>query len=144
MITVEHLSNLGQALKDLRWASRKTQAQITTETGMNAPQLSRYENGHEVPSLESLVKYLGALGCDLCDLQKVLTGEMRRAEIGGYFKHGRNYAVIKHPSRQLEPLEEDLAQRAEQKLELTKDEKLSVIEERLREMEEIVAEMRKE
>ena len=75
MLTVEHLSRLGQALKDLRWASRKTQAQISAETGMNAPQLSRYENGHEVPSLESLVKYLSALDCDLCDLQRALVGE---------------------------------------------------------------------
>ena len=72
MINVEHLSRLGPALKDLRWASRMTQGDIRDKTGMNAPQLSRYENGHEVPTLESLVKYLHAIGCDLCDLQQAL------------------------------------------------------------------------
>ena len=72
MINVEHLSRLGPALKDLRWASRMTQGDIRDKTGMNAPQLSRYENGREVPTLESLIKYLHAIGCDLCDLQQAL------------------------------------------------------------------------
>jgi len=78
-------------MKDLRWGARLTQTEVRDRTGMSAPQLSRYENGHETPSLESLVKYLNAVGADLCDLQRVLvegvktdarTVEVRREDAG--------------------------------------------------------------
>lgn len=77
MIDIEHLSRLGEAMKDLRWAARLTQTEVRDRTGMSAPQLSRYENGHETPSLESLVKYLAAVGADLGDLQRVLVDGVR-------------------------------------------------------------------
>ncbi len=140
MITVEHLSGLGQALKDLRWDARKTQAQISAKTGMNAPQLSRYENGHEVPSLESLVKYLSAIDRDVHDLQNVLTRTLSRSEIEDFYRQGRR-ALKK---RRLEREAEEPARRATQKLELTKEEKMRVFEQRLREMEEMLAQMRED
>ena len=74
MITVEHLANFGAALKELRWRARMKQVEVCRATGMTAPQVSRYENGHEMPTVESLVKYLGAVGSDLCELQTVLVG----------------------------------------------------------------------
>lgn len=75
MITVDQLQGLGPALKRLRADAGLRQADVREHSGLKAPQISRYENGHEVPSLESLVKYLGAVGCDLGDLQRALQGD---------------------------------------------------------------------
>ncbi len=76
MISVEHLSGVGAALKELRWHARMKQVEVCRVTGMTAPQVSRYENGHEMPTIESLVRYLVAVDADLCDFQKVLvTGQ---------------------------------------------------------------------
>ena len=80
MITVDHLSGMGEALKELRWQARMKQVEVCRATGLTAPQVSRYENGHEMPTVESLVKYLGSVGADLCDLQSVLvTGQAPNA-----------------------------------------------------------------
>ncbi len=76
MISVEHLSGVGAALKELRWHARMKQVEVCRVTGMTAPQVSRYENGHEMPTVESLVRYLVAVEADLCDFQQVLvTGQ---------------------------------------------------------------------
>ncbi len=74
MITVEDLSNLGPALKDLRQNVRMTQGEVCALAGLKSSQLSRWENGHEKPTLESVVKVLAALGRDLGDLQDILAG----------------------------------------------------------------------
>ena len=80
MISVEHLSRFGEALKELRWDARMKQVEIVRGTGMTAPQISRYENGHEMPTVESLVKYLSAVGADFHDLQRVLETEAGAAD----------------------------------------------------------------
>ncbi len=80
MIHVEHLAGFGAALKELRWAARMKQVEVCRATGMTAPQVSRYENAHEMPTVESLVKYLSAVGADFCDLQRVLEGGAAPAE----------------------------------------------------------------
>ena len=72
MISLEHLSGFGEALKDLRWRARMKQVEVCRATRMTAPQVSRYENGHEMPTVESLVKYLSAVGADFRDLQRAL------------------------------------------------------------------------
>ena len=72
MIRVEHLSNFGEALKELRWRARMKQVEVCRATGMTAPQVSRYENAHEMPTVESLVKYLSAVGAGLGQLEQVL------------------------------------------------------------------------
>ena len=72
MISLEHLSGFGEALKDLRWRARMKQVEVCRATRMTAPQVSRYENGHEMPTVESLVKYLSAVGADFRDLQLAL------------------------------------------------------------------------
>ena len=74
MISVEDLSNLGPALKDLRLNVRMTQGEVCALAGLKSSQLSRWENGHEKPTLESVVKVLAALGRDLGDLQDILAG----------------------------------------------------------------------
>ena len=80
MIHVDHLSGFGEALKELRWRARMKQVEVCRATGMTAPQVSRYENDHEMPTVESLVKYLSAVGSDLCELQQVLVGTAEPAE----------------------------------------------------------------
>ncbi len=72
MISLEMLSGMGEALKELRWHARMKQVEVCRATGMTAPQVSRYENGREMPTVESLVRYLVAVDADLCDLQRVL------------------------------------------------------------------------
>ena len=75
MLSLRHLEHLGDALRQLRMAGRFTQAEICARTGLRTPQLSRWENGHEVPTLESLVKFLNAVGASLADLERALLGE---------------------------------------------------------------------
>ena len=55
MITVEDLSNLGPALKELRQNVRMTQGEVCALAGIKSSQLSRWENGHEKPTLESVL-----------------------------------------------------------------------------------------
>ncbi len=74
MLNLNHLDHLGDALRQLRGAARFTQADVCGRTGLRAPQLSRWENGHEIPTLESLVKVLNALGASLADFERVLLG----------------------------------------------------------------------
>ena len=74
MISVENLSELGPALKELRLEVRMTQGEVCALAGVKASQLSRWENGHDKPTLESVVKILNALDCDLGDLQHILAG----------------------------------------------------------------------
>ncbi len=75
MLSPRHLEHLGGALKDLRGASGCTQAEVCARTGVKPPQLSRWENGRDVPTLESLIRYLGAVGAGLADLERVLLGD---------------------------------------------------------------------
>ncbi len=87
MISVEDLSNLGPALKELRQNVRMTQGEVCALAGLKSSQLSRWENGHEKPTLESVVKVLAALGRDLGDLQDILAGtyldKMMAGDSGG-------------------------------------------------------------
>ncbi|MEM7357322.1 MAG: helix-turn-helix transcriptional regulator [Acidobacteriota bacterium] len=75
MINVDDLSSLGPALKELRGHVRMTQGEVCASAGLKPSQLSRWENGHEKPTLESVVKVLAALDRDLSDLQAVLSGD---------------------------------------------------------------------
>ncbi len=75
MLSVHHLDRLGGVLSKLRDASRFTQAEVCARANLHTPQLSRWENGHEMPTLESLIKYLSAIGAGLADLERALLGE---------------------------------------------------------------------
>src|SRR3954462_16043534 len=54
-------ANLGRSLSLLRELRGKTQAQVAREAGIGKSQLSKYENGKELPKLDSLEKVLIAL-----------------------------------------------------------------------------------
>jgi transcriptional regulator with XRE-family HTH domain len=53
--------NLGKTLGLLRELRGKSQAQVAREAGIGKSQLSKYENGKELPKLDSLEKVLKAL-----------------------------------------------------------------------------------
>ena len=54
-------SNLGRTLSLLRELRGKSQARVAREAGIGKSQLSKYENGKELPKLDSLEKVLSAL-----------------------------------------------------------------------------------
>ena len=53
--------NLGRTLGLLRELRGKSQARVAREAGIGKSQLSKYENGKELPKLDSLEKVLKAL-----------------------------------------------------------------------------------
>ncbi len=53
--------NLGRTLSLLRELRGKSQALVAREAGIGKSQLSKYENGKELPKLDSLEKVLGVL-----------------------------------------------------------------------------------
>lgn len=52
---------IGQKLRELRESKNLSQGDIEKRTGLLRCYTSRVENGHTVPSLETLEKYAGAL-----------------------------------------------------------------------------------
>jgi transcriptional regulator with XRE-family HTH domain len=64
--------HLDRALRHLREGTRTRQYQIAEAAGITKAMLSAYETGKQKPSLETLDKLLGALGCDLIDLHEAL------------------------------------------------------------------------
>lgn len=57
--------HIGQRLKDLREAKNLSQGDITEGTGLVRPYISRVENGHTIPGLETLEKWARALDMPL-------------------------------------------------------------------------------
>lgn len=56
---------IGQRLRDIRKDKNFSQDDIAKATGFMRPYISRIENGHTVPSVESLQKWAQALGMAL-------------------------------------------------------------------------------
>src|SRR5216683_1192124 len=59
---------IGNRLKDLRDAKRLSQGDIEKRTGLLRCYISRVENGHTVPAIETLEKLARALECPLYQL----------------------------------------------------------------------------
>lgn len=66
------LNGLGQALRWLRDRIGKKQYQIAAAAGVTKGMLSAYETGRQNPSLDTLEKLLGTLGCNLHDLHNAI------------------------------------------------------------------------
>jgi transcriptional regulator with XRE-family HTH domain len=71
-VSTSVLNGLGQALRWLRERHGKKQYQVADDAGITKGMLSAYETGRQRPSLETLEKVLGTLGCDLHDLHNSL------------------------------------------------------------------------
>ena len=56
---------IGRRLRDIREAKNLSQGDIERATGLVRPYISRVENGHPVPSIETLQKWASALGMRL-------------------------------------------------------------------------------
>ena len=56
---------IGQRLREIREAKNLSQDDIERSTGLVRPYISRVENGHTVPSIETLQKWAAALGMQL-------------------------------------------------------------------------------
>ncbi len=59
--------NVGNTLTLIRQLRGKSQACIARDARIGKSQLSKYENGKELPRLDSLEKVLGALDIGVCD-----------------------------------------------------------------------------
>jgi transcriptional regulator with XRE-family HTH domain len=68
---------IGKKLKQLRESKNLSQGDIETKTGLLRCYTSRVENGHTIPSVETLEKYAGALDVPLYRLST--TGRNRRS-----------------------------------------------------------------
>ena len=60
--------NIGQRLYELRTAKGLSQGDVEKRTGLFRCYTSRVENGHIIPSLQTLEKYAGALEIELYQL----------------------------------------------------------------------------
>ena len=56
---------IGQKLKEIREAKNMSQVEISEATGLVQPYVSRVENGHTIPGVETLEKWARALGVPL-------------------------------------------------------------------------------
>jgi transcriptional regulator with XRE-family HTH domain len=81
--------NLGRTLSLLRELRGKSQARVAREAGIGKSQLSKYENGKELPKLDSLEKVLNALKVGYFEFFYTLylvdrrASDLARAENGG-------------------------------------------------------------
>ena len=55
-------------IKAVRESADLTQRYVSEQSGVDVHQLSRYENGHQIPSVESLQRIAQALGVAMEDL----------------------------------------------------------------------------
>src|SRR2546428_8182166 len=55
-------ATFGGLLREARLAAGFSQADLSEKSGLPKPTLSRYENGHVLPSLQTLQRLAGALG----------------------------------------------------------------------------------
>lgn len=59
------LEGLVSTLKEFREDAEMTQDNLVEKTGLNKIAISRTENGHTVPRIETIIKYLEGTGHEL-------------------------------------------------------------------------------
>ncbi len=60
----------GRNLRRIRTSRKLSQGGLATLLGYSPINISRYENGHKMPTLGAMVKISAALRCTLADLVK--------------------------------------------------------------------------
>ena len=73
---------IGKKLKEIREAQNLSQGDIEQRTGLLRCYTSRVENGHTIPSVETLEKYARALEIPLYRLFCEGDGPVRKPELG--------------------------------------------------------------
>ena len=90
-------ANLGRTLSLLRELRGKSQARVAREAGIGKSQLSKYENGKELPKLDSLEKVLNALQVGYFEFYYTLhLVDRRAADLG----RAEERAAAAHPAAQ--------------------------------------------
>src|ERR1700729_587115 len=76
--------NIGTTIRDFRLQRGMSQGDIEKRTGLLRCYLSRVENGHTVPSLETLQKIAGALDLQLAQFfaEETMAKEMSGLNLG--------------------------------------------------------------
>lgn len=65
MNSVEMKKQIAERYKAIRKEKHLSQEQVALAAGMARPDISRFESGRYNPSLELMVRYAHALGCEL-------------------------------------------------------------------------------
>lgn len=78
-----YFGNLGRTLFLLRDLRKKSQAEVARSAGIGKSQLSKYENGKELPKLDSLERVLIALDIGYLEFFQTLALIDRRAQTLG-------------------------------------------------------------
>jgi len=81
---------LGPALRLLRGRRHLKQMQVAAKAGITKAMLSSYETGAAVPSLQSLLSILGALGSNFRELQDALHAVDPNGRPGGGDSNARS------------------------------------------------------
>jgi transcriptional regulator with XRE-family HTH domain len=79
-----YFGNLGRTLSLLRDLRGKSQAELARSAGVGKSQLSKYENGKELPRLDSLERVLVALGIGYVEFFQTLALIDRRVRTLGH------------------------------------------------------------
>ena len=96
----ETMLMIGERLRTFRESKNLSQGDIEQRTGMMRSYTSRVENGHTVPSIETLAKYAQALDIPL--YQIFYDGEEAPKKIKGLDLDGRNLSLSER--REIESL----------------------------------------
>src|SRR2546430_17174440 len=108
---------IGQKLKEIREAKNMSQVEIAQATGLVQPYVSRVENGHTIPGVETLEKWASALKIPL--YQILYDGEEPPKPLKLSGKHNREvWGNSGRDSHHLKLLRQFLARMNEQEREL--------------------------
>lgn len=79
---------IGQRLREIREAKNLSQGHIADGTGLVRPYISRVENGHTVPGLETLEKWARALDMPLYQILYEGEAPPEPLKVAGKVDHG--------------------------------------------------------
>src|SRR5215472_7127592 len=108
---------IGQKLREIREAKKMSQVEIAETTGLVQPYVSRVENGHTIPGVETLEKWASALRVPL--YQILYDGEEppKRLKLSGNH-HSELWGNSGRQMHDLKRLRQYLAKMSEQEREL--------------------------
>ena len=117
---------IGERLKELREAKKLSQGDIEKRTGLLRCYVSRVENGHTVPAVETLEKFARALevpvyhlfydGEEPPGLPAIVLNQKDTAEWGSAGRHARYLAKLRRLLARMEPQDRNLLMYFSQKL----------------------------
>jgi len=89
---------IGQRLREFREAKNLSQGDIERRTGLVPPYISRVENGHTVPSIETLEKFARAFGVPT--YQFFVGAEEQPDHVGRAIRDGAKGSAFGNSSRE--------------------------------------------